>query len=271
MPSDLSRTARAKALSARSGFVWVPLVDARGLDLNHDREGLVLAPLADARGSDLNQDHEGLVYCRSTAAGGRRLGQRGIALIPLLAIVAAVVLIWVFRESILSSAGTFLDNGAQPHKAEAIVVIAGGWRGERIVAAANLKERGFAPLVVVSGAAQFYGQGECPASIDFIRRMGISTEGYVCADSKASSSEEEAAALANFLRGRGLKRVLVVSCDTHMRRVSRLWRKRAPDLDLTFIPAPSPNFDLKRWYKTREGRKAVVLEWSKVITSYFGI
>jgi uncharacterized SAM-binding protein YcdF (DUF218 family) len=205
--------------------------------------------------------------CTRTA----RAGRRGIAPIPLLAIVAAVVLIWAFHEPILSSAGTFLDNGAQPRQAEAIVVIAGGWRGERIVAAANLKERGFAPLVVVSGAGEFYGRGECPMAIDFIRRMGISTEGYVCADSKASSSKEEADAVADFLRGRGLKRVLVVSCDTHMRRASRLWRRRAPDLDLTFISAPSPNFDLKRWYKTREGWKSVVLEWTKVITSYFGV
>jgi uncharacterized SAM-binding protein YcdF (DUF218 family) len=200
-----------------------------------------------------------------------RASRRGIALIPLLAIVAAVVLIWAYHEPILSIAGTFLDNGEQPHQAEAIVVVAGGWRGERIVAAANLKERGFAPLVVVSGAGEFYGQGECPMAIDFVRRMGRSTEGYICAESKASSTQEEADSVVEFLRGRGLKRVLVVSCDTHMRRASRLWRKSAPDLDLTFVSAPSPNFELKRWYKTREGWKSVVLEWSKVITSYFGV
>ena len=200
-----------------------------------------------------------------------RASRRGIALIPILVIVAAVVLIWAFHEPILSSAGTFLDNGAQPHQAEAIVVVAGGWRGERIEAAANLKVRGFAPLVVVSGAGELYGKGECSMAIDFIGRKGNSTEGYVCADSIANSSDEEAVAVARFLRSRGLKKVLVVSCDTHMRRASRLWRERAPDLDLTFISAPSPNFELKRWYKTREGWKSVVLEWTKVITSYFGV
>ncbi len=200
-----------------------------------------------------------------------RAGMRGIALIPVLVVLAFAALLWIFHEPILSGAGAFLDNGAQPHQAEAIVVLAGGWRGERIVAAADLKERGLAPLVVVSGAVTLYGQRECPMAIDFIRRMGRSTEGYVCADSNASSSKEEAGNVADFLRKRGLKRVLVVSCDTHMRRASRLWRKQAPDLDLTFVSAPSPNFELKRWYKTREGRKWVVLEWTKVITSYFGI
>ncbi len=198
-------------------------------------------------------------------------GRRGIALIPILLVLALAVLLWIFREPILSGAGTFLDNGAQPHHAEAIVVVAGGWRGERILAAADLKERGLAPLVVVSGAVTLYGQRECPMAIDFIRRMGRSTEGYICADSQANSSKEEADVIVEFLRQRGLKRVLVVSCDTHMRRVSRLWRKKAPDLDLTFVSAASPNFELKGWYKTREGRKWVLLEWTKVITSYLGI
>ncbi len=198
-------------------------------------------------------------------------GRRGVALIPVLALLAMVALLWVFHEPLLSSAGTFLDNGEQPHQAEAIVVVAGGWRGERILAAAGLKERGFAPLVVVSGAVTLYGQRECPMAIDFIHRMGRSTEGYICAESQANSSKEEADVVVDFLRHRGLKRVLVVSCDTHMRRASRLWRKRAPGLDLTFVSAASPNFDLKRWYKTREGQKAVVLEWTKVISSYFGI
>jgi uncharacterized SAM-binding protein YcdF (DUF218 family) len=68
-----------------------------------------------------------------------------------------------------------------------------------------------------------------------------------------------------------MKSVLVVSCDTHMRRASRFWRKAAPDLDITFVAAPSPNFDLKRWWVTREGRKAVMLEWQKMVTSFFGI
>lgn len=197
--------------------------------------------------------------------------ERGIALIPLLVAVVAVVLVWVYWEPMLSGVGTFLDNGEAPKKSDAIVVLAGGWRGERIEAAAELKDKGYAPLVVVSGAVKLYGQKECPMALTYIEGMGRKTEGYVCAESQANSSKEESDAITKILKQRGVRSALVVSCDTHMRRAGRLWRKNAPELDLTFVSARSQNFDLKRWYSTREGWKAVVLEWTKLVTSYFGV
>lgn len=202
---------------------------------------------------------------------GGRLNSRGVALVPVAIVLAAILLIWIYREPLLSGIGSHLDNGEVPRKADAIVVLGGGWRGERIVAAEDLKQRGFAPVVVVSGPGLIYGQKECDLAVGMIRTMGRPTDGYLCADSNASSTREEAAAVGQFLRGRGFKSALVVSCDTHMRRASRIWRGVVPDIELAFISAPSPNFDLKRWYATREGLKSVSLEWLKVVTSYFGI
>jgi uncharacterized SAM-binding protein YcdF (DUF218 family) len=208
-------------------------------------------------------------------AGGKRrrscAGERGIALLPLLALVLVIVVVWAFWEPMLAGVGTFLDNGEAPKKADAIVVLAGGWRGERIEAAAELKEKGYAGLVVVSGAVTLYGQKECAMAVSYVQAMGRSTEGYVCAESEANSSKEESDAVADVLRRRGAKSALIVSCDTHMRRAGRLWRKSAPDLELTFVSAKSRNFDLKRWYSTREGWKAVVMEWTKLVTSAVGI
>jgi uncharacterized SAM-binding protein YcdF (DUF218 family) len=183
----------------------------------------------------------------------------------------AVALLWYFHEPLLSGVGTYLNNGEAPRKADAIVVLAGGWRGERILAAAELKERGFAPVVVVSGASTLYGQNECQLAIAMIGRMGHPTDGYLCASAQAESTLDEAGTVAARLRPLGVKSVLVVSCDTHMLRASRLWREAVPGMKLTFVSAPSPHFDLKRWWTTRIGRKAVSLEWTKVVTSYFGI
>jgi uncharacterized SAM-binding protein YcdF (DUF218 family) len=124
---------------------------------------------------------------------------------------------------------------------------------------------------VVSGATTLYGVNECRLALGYIEGMGRTTDGFVCAESKANSSKEESGVILDMLRQRGLKSALVVSCDTHMRRAGRLWRSAAPDMKLRFVSAPSRNFDLKRWYKTREGWKAVGLEWTKLVTSYFGI
>ncbi|MBA3975847.1 MAG: hypothetical protein C0504_16705 [Candidatus Solibacter sp.] len=198
-------------------------------------------------------------------------GERGMGLIPVLGLIVAVGVVWVMWEPALSGAGTFLDNGEAARKADAIVVVAGGWGGERIEAAARLKEQGYAPVVLVSGAVSLYGQKECGLALTYIQSKGYRTEGYACAESGANSTKEESAVVAENLRRRGLKSALIVSCDTHMRRAGRLWRKEAPELELTFISAPSPSFELKRWYRTREGRKAVFLEWTKLVTSYLGI
>jgi uncharacterized SAM-binding protein YcdF (DUF218 family) len=205
------------------------------------------------------------------ARRGGRAGERGIALLPVCVFVILILVVWAYREPMLSKAGTFLDNGEAPKKADAIVVVAGGWGGERIEAAARLKEQGYAPVVLVSGAAVLYGQQECGLSLNYIRMKGHSTEGYACIESLGNGTREESLVVAENLKRLGHKSALIVSCDTHMRRAGRLWREAAPGLDLTFISAPSPSFDLKRWYATREGRKAVFLEWTKLVTSYFGI
>lgn len=200
-----------------------------------------------------------------------RARERGIAVIPLVLLILVCLLAWVYWEPALSGVGEFLNNGEAPKKADAIVVLAGGWRGERIEAASDLKAKGYAPLVVVSGTVTLYGQKECPMALAYLQAMGRTTDGYVCAESGANSSKEESETVIEALRQRGVKRALVVSCDTHMRRAGRLWRNAAPDIELTFVPAPSRNFDLKRWYGTREGWKSVVMEWAKLLTSYIGI
>ena len=208
-------------------------------------------------------------------AGGKRrwrcARERGIALLPVLVLALVIVVVWAFWEPMLGGVGTFLDNGEAPKKADAIVVLAGGWRGERVEAAAELKEKGYAGLVVVSGAVTLYGQKECALALSYVESMGRGTEGWVCANSETNSTREESEAVLDSLRRRGVKRALIVSCDTHMRRAGRLWRKKAPDLELTFVSAKSRNFELKRWYRTREGWKAVVMEWTKLVTSEVGI
>lgn len=208
------------------------------------------------------------------AAGTRRRSsaqERGMALLPLLALIVLIVVVWAFWEPMLGGVGTFLDNGEAPKKADAIVVLAGGWRGERVEAAVELKEKGYAGLVVMSGAMTLYGQNECALALSYVQSMGRGTEGFVCAESETNSTKEETDAVVDALRRRGVKSALIVSCDAHMRRAGRLWRKSAPDLELTFVSAKSRNFDLKRWYSTREGWKAVVLEWTKLVTSAAGI
>jgi uncharacterized SAM-binding protein YcdF (DUF218 family) len=74
------------------------------------------------------------------------------------------------------------------------------------------------------------------------------------------------------LQRRGVRKCLVVSVRTHMRRARILFnRVRPPGLELHFVAAEDREFRLEDWYKTREGKKTVLLEWLKLATTPLGL
>jgi len=202
---------------------------------------------------------------------GRTSGRRGFTRLALLLVLVLVAILWWSHHAILRSAGEFLNVGETPQKAEAAVVLAGGWTGERVIRAGELLNGGFVPLILISGAATFYGASECDLSRDFARLKRIPADRVECIPSKATSTREEVGFIVPELRRRGIHRCLIVSVSTHLRRARQLFREAAPDIEFHFIAAPTPNFDLENWYQSREGRKWVSLEWLKLVTGWFGV
>ena len=204
-------------------------------------------------------------------APARRRG--GLAYFPILIFLAILTLLWWQRAAVLAPIGTSLNVGEAPSKAEVVVVLAGGWEGGgRILKAGELVRTGFAPYALMSGPTSYYEQSECSYAIPFATQRGFPREYFQCAPNKASNTEDEAVALIAELRRRGVKKFLLVSVNTHLRRARGIYNRLVqPDLEVHFIASDSPGFRLDQWWKDREGRKAVFLEWTKVITSQFGI
>lgn len=199
-------------------------------------------------------------------------GRWGFALLPMLLAAAIVLLAWFLRGAILAPVGTFLDNGEAPRKAEAALVLAGGWRGERVLKAGDLVRQGYVPYVVLSGPPSYYEQPECTYAIPFAVQHGLKAEWFQCAPNRATSTEEEAVAMVQELGRRGIRKCLVVSVRTHMRRARILFNEVKPaGMELHFIAAEDRAFRLEEWYKTREGRKTVLLEWLKLATTPLGL
>jgi uncharacterized SAM-binding protein YcdF (DUF218 family) len=199
--------------------------------------------------------------------------QGGFAYLQILIVLAALGLLWWQRAAVLSPVGTFLDAGEAPSKGEVVVVLAGGSEGgKRILKAGELVRAGFAPYVLMSGPNSFYNQPECNAAIPFAIQSGYPAGYFQCAPNQAMDTESEAAALIAELRRRGVKRFLLVSVDSHLRRVRGIYRRLLPQgMEAVFVASGSPAFQLDQWWKVREGRKAILLEWTKLITSQFGI
>jgi uncharacterized SAM-binding protein YcdF (DUF218 family) len=189
-----------------------------------------------------------------------------------LALLAALLAGWTFRDSWLGALGSFLDTGAPPVHADVIVVLAGGWTGERVLLAGELVRAGYAPLAILdSPQGLLYSASECALASAFAVSRGYPAASFECLEMKATSTAEEAVAVAAELRRRGVEKCLVVSVRSHLRRASRIFRRTIPGVELHFTGAENPLYRLERWYETREGRKAIFLEWMKYATEPFGI
>ena len=199
--------------------------------------------------------------------------QRGVAYIQILIVVAALGLLWWQRELVLAPLGTFLDVGEPPRQADVIVVLAGGWDdGGRILKAGELVRAGFVPYALISGPSSYYKQPECNYAIPFAVQNGFPPGYFQCAPNNSFSTEEEAVALLAELQRRGVKSFLLVSVDYHLRRARGIYRRLLPaGMEVHFVGSESNNYRLAEWWKAREGRKAVFFEWTKLISSQFGI
>ncbi|MBI4889363.1 MAG: YdcF family protein [Acidobacteria bacterium] len=201
----------------------------------------------------------------------RRLS-RGFTFLPLILFVAFIVILWWQRHAILAPAGTWLDIAEPPRKADVALVLAGGWQGERVLYAGELVRQGYVPYVLLSGPMSYYEQPECNYAIPFAVQHGLPAAYFQCVPNASHSTEEEAAAMLPELQRRGVKRVLIVSVRTHMRRARAIFSRIPHDgVELFYVSAENRAYRLQDWYKTREGRKAVLLEWLKLATSSLGV
>ncbi len=200
--------------------------------------------------------------------GPRR--KRGFALIPILLIVAVLCILWWQRHRLISPIGTFLDCGEPPQKADVALVLAGGWHGERILRAAQLVREGYVPYVLQSGPTLFYERPECDYAIPFAVERGYPKEWFQCAPNHAHSTREEARAIVEELKRRGVRKCLIVSVRTHLRRARHLFREvTPPGIELHFVSAEDRDYRLEDWYQSRQGKKDVLLEWTKLVTTPF--
>jgi uncharacterized SAM-binding protein YcdF (DUF218 family) len=170
----------------------------------------------------------------------------------------------------LPFAGAVLEKSGPPHKADIAVVLAGDVWGDRVLEGAELARAGYVPKVLVSGPS-LYDTYECDLAIQFAVKHGYPESIFVRSLNPTTSTRAEAAAIVPVLRRMGVRSFILVTSDYHTRRAGRLFHAAAPDLEMYVVAAPDAQFRLGQWWKDREGRKTVLLEWSKTVATLFGM
>jgi uncharacterized SAM-binding protein YcdF (DUF218 family) len=187
------------------------------------------------------------------------------------AVLILVLLAVGFHERLFAALGSYLVKSDAPAKADVVFVLAGDSYGNRVLKGAELVREGYAPKVMVSGPAGYYGLHECELAIPFAVKAGYPESYFLHFEHEAHSTKEESDfAMAEFHK-RGYKKVLVVTSDFHTRRSARVFRAAAKGIDVIVVAAPDQYFTPGNWWNNREGRKTFLVEWEKTVAYWFGI
>jgi uncharacterized SAM-binding protein YcdF (DUF218 family) len=167
-------------------------------------------------------------------------------------------------------AGYWLAADDEPHKADAIVVLAGDFG--RPLYAADLYLEGYAPLVFLADPplqrkTEILRQADVPMPrhAEVYRRLlvkkGVPGEDIRIYGRNVTSTAEEAEALADVL-GDAPMRILLVTSPYHVRRAKFIVQRTLPNARITALGSPYEDFP-KRWWADRQAAINVVLECAK--------
>jgi uncharacterized SAM-binding protein YcdF (DUF218 family) len=208
---------------------------------------------------------------REARTKSKLLPVKSRARIVWLALAGLLALAVWFHTALLVAFASYLVRSGPPGKADMILVLGGDAYGNRILTAAELVRRGYAPKILVSGPPGFYGYHECDLAIPFAEKAGYPASYFLHFEHDATSTQEEAMVDTAELRRLEAKRVLLVTSDFHTRRAGKIFRATAPDLTFYVVAAPDAHFTVQGWWHDREGRKTFVLEWEKTVAGWVGM
>lgn len=137
--------------------------------------------------------------------------------------------------------------------ADAIIAVSGGDTSARAAEAISLYKRGWAPLLIFSGAA---ADKSGPSNAEVMRQQaieaGVSATAIVI-ETRSENTSENAQATTSILSSRGIGSVILVTSAYHQRRASLEFSHRAPEITVRNHPVASDNQWSPWWWVTPIG------------------
>jgi uncharacterized SAM-binding protein YcdF (DUF218 family) len=201
--------------------------------------------------------------------------RRSLFFKSVLVLLLLAEVVFLMRDVWLGTIGSVLVHDDGAGKAEIAVVLAGDYWGNRLFKGAELVRQGYVPSVLVSGPPGFYGVNEADAAIQFAVAKGYPAEWFIPLRHTALSTRDEALVVLDALKQRNIHNFLLVTSNYHTARARRIYlnavRERGGGPDLRVVASGDPFFTAANWWHNREGRKTVLLEWTKTVAYAFGI
>ena len=181
--------------------------------------------------------------------------------------IVVLVLVLLFLLA-FTNAGRFLSAPAKsPEKADAIVILGGGWV-ERESKGIQLYKQHYAPYIVLTGIKD---EGKRSAQYSHNRRARVMLDSGVKADEiffvyATENTYEDATKTVAVLKEHGWRHVIVVSDPPHMRRVQWSWdgALEGSDMQYTLVESSPAWWNAGKWWENDRSKEFVVSEIEKL-------
>jgi len=197
--------------------------------------------------------------------------------------LAAVLLIGAlaFALVVFSHAGTALVVEDTLQTAPAAAVF-GGKTPFRAIEAARLYKEGWVREVGLAEgglAGEEFALGELgiertPEHVynrQVLERLGVPSVATRVIEGRNSNTADEVRTIARALRQSGGDRVILVTSDSHSRRVKTLWHAIVGSRPEAIVrPAPDNVFDAKHWWRDTADAWTVSREWFGLLNAWAG-
>ncbi len=193
-----------------------------------------------------------------------------------LAAAFLIAYLLIFQTPLVWLAAEPLKVAAEPKKADAIVVFAGGvgesgqaggGYQERVKQAVDLYQQGYAPRMIFSSGFVFAFQ-EAEVMKSLAVANGVPPSAIVL-ETMAANTHGNVVLSNQILRARGWRTILLVSSPYHMRRALLTWRRAAPDVEVTPAPVPRSLFYTHERGASLDQIRGLVHEYAAIVAYWW--
>jgi uncharacterized SAM-binding protein YcdF (DUF218 family) len=186
-----------------------------------------------------------------------------------------LLILYLYPNFILTKVSRVLVYEDTLVPAEAIVVLTGSWSGNRMSGGASLFKKGFGKFVAFAGYEIYPGTNKYVLMKKYAVRLGI-PEKKILIEPKISgdlSTWGEGQAILNLLGDNDIKSFILVTSKFHTRRAHAVYKKlinkSKANMKFQVYGAEDPDVPIKKWWKTRIGKKAIFMEYLKTLIFIF--
>lgn len=157
--------------------------------------------------------------------------------------------------------GRFLVVNEPPQKADVIILLSGDVG--RLEKSVDLMHEGYSDRMIVT-RTNGHGYGEI--KLDSVVKAGVPLASII-PEYQATSTYSNAEFSKEIMLQQGFTSAIVVSSNYHMRRVKYIFEKiyKQTNIHLTYVAAPSSNFDPVYWWSKRVYVDYAISEYIKLI------